>query len=79
MSETKIPSLDELLEKIGKLTDDPDVMQLQESFDAHFSLVASGRVGFLRGYNAMFAAQCVLVLLEHVRGLRDGKGIEVTE
>ena len=79
MSETKIPSLDELLEKIRKLIDDPDVMRHQESFHAHFSLVASGRVGLLRDNNAMFAAQCVLVLLEHVRGLRDGKGIEATE
>ena len=79
MSETQIPSLDELLERIGKLIDDPDVMLHQESFEAHFALVASGRVGLLRDNNAMFAAQCVLVLLEHVRGLRDGKGMEVAE
>ena len=79
MSETQIPSLNDLLERIGKLIDDPDVMRHQESFEAHFALVASGIVGSLRDSNAMFAAQCVLVLVEHVRGLRDGKGIEVTE
>lgn len=79
MSETQIPSLDELLEKIRKLINDPDLMRHQESFEAHFALVASGRVGLLRDNNAMFAAQCVLVLLEHVRQLRCEKGIEVTE
>lgn len=76
MSETQIPSLDELLERIGKFLDDPDVRQYQESFDVHFSLVASGQTRMLRDNNAMLAAQCVIVLIEHVRRL---KKAEVTE
>lgn len=79
MSESQIPSLDELLGKINKLLDDPGVKQYQESFEAHFLLVASGQTKMLRDNNAMLAAQCVVVLLEHVRGLRDEKRIEVTE
>lgn len=64
--ETKTPTLDELLDRIQKMLDDPSVKKYRESFELYFRSVATGRDRVLRDNNAMFAAQCVIVLIEHV-------------
>lgn len=67
MSTTNTPTLDELFERIEKLLRDPEVAKYRESFEAYFRSVATGQYPVLEDSNAMFAAQCVLILVEHVR------------
>ena len=62
------PTLDELFAKFRHLLKDPEFTQRSESFETHFRLVASGQAEpLLSNSNAVMAAQCVIVVLEHVK------------
>jgi hypothetical protein len=72
MSDTT-PTLEELEQKMLALLNDKEFNESRESFENWFSLVASGQVKQLRGDSAMLAAQCVLVVLNHVRKKQEAK------
>ena len=62
------PTLDELFAKFRHLLKDQELKQRSESFETHFRLVASGQaLPSLHSSNAVMAAQCVIVVLEHVK------------
>ena len=62
------PTLDELFAKFRYLLKDAEFTQHRESFETHFRLVASGQaLPLLSNSNAVLAAQCVIVVLEHVK------------
>ena len=62
------PTLDELFEKFRYLLKDQEFTQHRESFETYFRLVASGQAEpLLSQNNAVMAAQCVIVILEHVK------------
>ena len=62
------PTLDELFAKFRYLLKDQEFTQHSESFETYFRLVASGQVEpLLSNSNAVMAAQCVIVVLEHVK------------
>lgn len=62
------PTLDELIEKFRVLLSDAEFAQHSESFETYFRSVASGKVApWLQDNNAVMAAQCVIVILEHVK------------
>ena len=62
------PTLDELFAKFRYLLKDPEFTQHSESFETYFRLVASGQTEpRLSNSNAVMAAQCVIVVLEHVK------------
>lgn len=62
------PTLDELFAKFRQLLKDPEFTQHGESFETYFRLVASGQAEpLLSQSNAIMAAQCVIVVLEHVK------------
>ena len=62
------PTLDELFEKFRHLLRDREFTQETESFETYFRLVASGQAEpMLSNNNAVMAAQCVIVILEHVK------------
>ncbi len=66
------PTLDELFEKFRQLLKDPE--SYRESFEAYFRLVASGQAEpLLSQSNAVMAAQCVIVVLEHVKRMEAGQ------
>jgi hypothetical protein len=66
-----IPTIDELFERYSRLLDDPELNQYQESLEAHFSGVASGKEKpLLTLQNAMLAAQTVMVVLQHVKQMK---------
>ena len=61
-------TLDELFAKFRYLLRDQEFTQHSESFEAYFRLVASGQAEpLLSNSNAILAAQCVIVVLEHVK------------
>ncbi len=63
------PTLEELFEKFRKLNHLAHVAQ-SDAFEQYFRLVASGQAKpELRGENAVFAAQCVVILFEHVKAM----------
>lgn len=63
-------TLDELLEGIAKLYRDESFLRLERAIVTHFSRVATRRSKpLLTQHDAVFAAQCVCVLLEHVKSL----------
>lgn len=67
-----IPTIEELFEKYRQLLTDPEMEKRLEAFELYFSAVASGKREPLLGrMNAVFAAQTVLVVLEHVKKNRD--------
>ena len=60
------PTLDELFAKFRDLLKDPE--SYRESFETYFRSVASGQAEpLLSNSNAVMAAQCVIVVLEHVK------------
>ena len=62
------PTLDELFAKFRHLLRDQEFTQHSESFETYFRLVASGQAEpLLSNSNAVMAAQCVIVVLEHVK------------
>ena len=63
------PTLDELFEKFRYLLNGSEFTQHSESFETYFRLVASGQAEPLRlsDSNAVMAAQCVIIVLEHVK------------
>ena len=68
------PTLDELFAKFRYLLRDPEFTQHTESFEEYFRLVASGKVvPWLRDSNAVMAAQCVIVVLEHVKRMESSR------
>jgi hypothetical protein len=70
-----VPTLEELFEKFRKLLDDPEFVSHCEAFEQHFRMVASGEAWpMLKLNNAVLAAQCVTVILEHVK--QEAKGGE---
>ena len=67
------PTLEELFERFRALLNDPGFGGHCESFEKHFRMVASGEARpLLTLNNAVMAAQCVIVILEHVK--REAKG-----
>lgn len=63
-----VPTLDELLDRIAKLYRDESFLSHEQAVVTYFSRVASGRSKpLLTLDDAVFAAQCVCVLLEHVK------------
>ena len=67
------PTLEELFEKFRALLNDPGLGSHCESFEKHFRMIASGKARpLLTSTNAVMAAQCVIVILEHVK--REAKG-----
>ena len=68
------PTLDELFAKFRHLLRDQEFTQHSESFETYFRLVASGKVSpWLRDSNAVMAAQCVIVILEHVKRMESSR------
>ena len=68
------PTLDELFEKFRHLLRDQELKQRSESFESHFRLVASGlALPSLHSSNAVMAAQCVIVILEHVKRMESSR------
>lgn len=68
------PTLDELFEKFRCLLRDQEFTQHSEFFEMYFRLVASGQAEpRLSGSNAVMAAQCVIVVLEHVKRMEAGR------
>ena len=62
------PALEELFERFRALLNDPGFVNHCESFEKHFRMVASGEARpLLAMNNAVMAAQCVIVILEHVK------------
>jgi hypothetical protein len=67
-----IPTIEELFERYRKLIDDPEMEKHLEAFEIYFSCVASReKQPLLILNNAVFAAQTVLVVLQHVKQNRD--------
>ena len=67
-------TLDELFEKFRGLLKDQEFTQHSESFETYFRLVASGQAEpLLSQSNAVMAAQCVIVVLEHVKRMEECK------
>ena len=70
-----VPTLDELFAKFQYLLKDPDFIEQRESFETYFRLVSSGQTEpRLTQSNAVMAAQCVIVILEHVKKM-EGDGL----
>ena len=68
------PTLDELFENFRYSLREPEFTQHSESFETYFRLVASGQAEpLLSDSNAVLAAQCVVVVLEHVKRVEGGK------
>ena len=68
------PTLDELFAKFRYLLKDPEFTQHSESFETYFRLVASGQTEpRLTQSNAVLAAQCVIVVLEHAKQMEASK------
>ena len=68
------PTLDELFAKFRHLLRDQELKQRSESFESHFRLVASGQaLPSLHSSNAVMAAQCVIVILEHVKRMESSR------
>ena len=68
------PTLDELFGKFRCLLRDQEFTQHSESFEAYFRSVASGQAEpWLSDSNAVMAAQCVIVVLEHVKRMEAGR------
>lgn len=68
------PTLEELFAKFQYLLKDPEFTQHSESFEEYFRLIASGKGEPLLSHNnAVLAAQCVIVILEHVKKM-EGEG-----
>ena len=62
------PTLEELLAKFRGLINDKEFKIYAGSMDRHFRMVASGAIDpILTQSNAVMAAQCVVVILEHVK------------
>ncbi len=62
------PTLEELLAKFRGLLKDELTKSDADEMEEHFRLVASGMINpILTESNAMMAAQCVVVILEHVK------------
>lgn len=62
------PTLEELFERFQRSLNDPDFVSHSEAFETHFRRVASGEARpLLTLNNAVMAAQCVIVILEHVK------------
>jgi hypothetical protein len=62
------PTLEELLAKFRGLINDEEFKIYAGSMERYFRMVASGAIDpFLRDHNAVMAAQCVVVILEHVK------------
>lgn len=62
------PTLEELLVKFRGLVNDEEFKIYAGSMERYFRMVASGEIDpFLRDHNAVMAAQCVVVILEHVK------------
>ena len=62
------PTLEELLAKFRGLLRDEEFKAHAGSMERYFRMVASGVIDpFLRDHNAVMAAQCVVVILEHVK------------
>ena len=62
------PTLDELLAKFRGLLKDELTKAYADQMGEYFRLVASGMINpTLTQSNAMMAAQCVVVILEHVK------------
>jgi hypothetical protein len=62
------PTLDELLAKFRGLLRDEEFKAHAGSMERYFRLVASGMINpVLTESNAVMAAQCVVVILEHVK------------
>ena len=69
------PTLDALFAKFQYLLKDPEFIEQRESFETYFRLVASGQGRpLLTLNNAVLAAQCVIVILEHVKKM-EGEGL----
>lgn len=67
MSEQGIPSIDELFERFRLLLSDKEFTHQSISFMRYFKLVASGgSPPILSDSNAVMAAQCVVIVAEHV-------------
>lgn len=70
------PTLDQLFGRFRASLNDPDFVNHCESFEKHFRMVASGEAKpLLTMSNAVLAAQCVIVILEHVKQ-QEAKGGE---
>lgn len=68
------PTLEELFERFRRSLNDPDFVSNSEAFETHFRRVASGEARpLLTLNNAVLAAQCVVVILEHVKAEKGGK------
>lgn len=68
------PTLDELFAKFQHLLKDPEFIEQRESFEEYFRLIASGTIEPLLSHNnAVLAAQCVIVILEHVKKTEEDK------
>ncbi len=61
------PTLEELLAKFRGLLKDEEFKAHAEEMESHFRKVAIGMRPMLTESNAMMAAQCVVVILEHVK------------
>jgi hypothetical protein len=62
------PTTDELLAKFRGLLQDEEFKAHAGSMERYFRLVASGMINpVLTESNAVMAAQCVVVILEHVK------------
>ncbi len=62
------PTLEELLAKFRGLLRNEEFKAHAGSMERYFRMVASGAIGpFLRDHNAVMAAQCVVVILEHIK------------
>ena len=69
------PTLNELFAKFRYLLKDPEFIGHSKSFETYFRLVASGQAEpLLSNSNAVMAAQCVIVVLEHVKRT-EGEGL----
>jgi hypothetical protein len=56
------------------ILNDPDFVSHSESFETHFRMVASGETRpLLTLSNAVLAAQCVVVILEHIKAKKGGE------
>ena len=70
-----VPTLDELFAKFQYLLKDPEFIEHSKSFERYFRLVANGGLKpMLSDNNAVLAAQCVIVILEHVKKMEGVQG-----
>lgn len=68
------PTLEELFAKFRYLLKDPEFIEHCESFEEYFRLIASGTIEpLLLHNNAVLAAQCVIVILEHAKKMEGDK------